>query len=178
MININLISPEQKVYLKNRRLYIITKESVMLFCLFAGLIAIMLIASRYFLQEQLTTLMEKNSVGIHSNEVLNQQIISVNKRITDAYNIQKGFKKWTVVFNDLSELTPTGITYSQIKTYRQQLSIELQGQATTREDLLALQTNLKQSGIFDNIDLPLKYLINKGHNDFVIKATIKPETNF
>ncbi|MFA5047792.1 MAG: PilN domain-containing protein [Patescibacteria group bacterium] len=178
MIDINLISPEQKKYLKGRRLYIIIKESVMLFCLFSGLMAIMLIGSKYFLQEQLNTLMEKNSVGIHSNELLNQQIIGVNKKITDAYNVQKGFKKWTIVLDSLGEITPANINYSQIKTYRQQFSIELQGTAATREDLLALQNNLKQSGNFENIDLPLKYLISKNQNNFIIKATISPKVKF
>ncbi len=172
MITLNLLTPEQKKKLKTKKIYLSLKETVMLILLFTSIIGIMLIAARYVLEQQLAYLIEKNATVITKSQETSKKIASVNEKIETADIIQKNFQNWSIFFIELAEITPKNISYDFLKIYRQQATIELEGSAKTRQDLLALQKNLQNSNIFKKVNLPLSDLLAKTDNHFRIRAEL------
>lgn len=172
MITLNLIPPEQKKDLKQKRIYVTIKELVMLVLLFTSLVAILLLAAKSVLEEQLSYLIEKNAATIQVGQATNRQIFAINQKINAVEKIQKDFKKWSVFFDQLAQLTPSRISYSLAKVYRQEGLVELQGTAKTRNDLIQLQKNLENSPLFKKINLPLSDLLAKENSSFSLRAEI------
>lgn len=175
MININLLSPSQKKELKLKRIYIAIKELVMLFLLFAILTGILLLTSRYVLEQELTSLILKNSINIKATQEINEEIIVANEKINNAYDIQSKFKKWSQFFVDLSKLKTEKVSISLLKIYGENNILEMQGKAQTRQDLIKLQKTLEESTMFTEVNLPLNDLISKENNSFNIQAQINPD---
>jgi len=172
MITLNLIPPTQKNIYKNSRLYQLIKEAVMLIFLFTAIISIMLLLSRYFLEEQLADLAQRNAANIRSNEAVNRRITDINTKIITASGIQKNFQPITPLLVAISQAAGNNIAYSQIKFFRQQTLLELTGQAKTRNDLMELKKRLENSPWAKNVDLPLTNLVSKENNNFIIKINV------
>jgi len=172
MIRINLLSPKKKEEVKLKRIYASIKDIVMLFLLFALIISIMLLGSKFFLQNQLTELLTQNATRIDAVEKISKKIILANVKINGMEKIQNNFQKMSAVFEELANITPSGAYYSSVQIYRETGIIQLRGTASTRQDLLKLQDNLNNSELFQDIDLPLSDLLSKENNSFNISANI------
>ena len=172
MITINLLSPNQKRELKIKRVYVAIKELIILILLFTLIIAIMLLVSKYILDNSLAKLIERNALAIQENRDVVNKINIINAKVNTISNIQKDFKRWSEFFVTLTNLTPDNISYDLIKVKYEDASIEIRGIARNRDDLTKLKNNLTKSNIFDNISLPLKNLLAKDNNDFTITAKI------
>jgi Tfp pilus assembly protein PilN len=171
-INLNLLSPEQKKDLKIKRIYFTLKELVMLFLLFTAVIAAMLTISRYILEKRLTELVNKNAAHIQVGQEVNSQISALNKKINLVYQIQKQFQPWSVFLSRLTNITPPNIIYQNIKINYSTATLELQGVAKTRQDLIKLQQALDAADFLTEINLPLTDLLPKEKNLFHIQAKI------
>lgn len=172
MITINLLSPNQKMELKIKRVYVAIKELIILVLLFTLIIAIMLLVSKYILDNSLAKLIEKNALAIQENREVVNKINMLNDKVDTIDKIQKDFKKWSEFFVILTNLTPNNISYDLIKVKYEDASIEIRGLAKNRDDLTKLKDNLTNSNIFENVNLPLKNLLAKENNDFTITAKI------
>jgi len=172
MITINLLSPVQKRELKIKRVYVAIKELIILVLLFTLIIAIMLLVSKYILDNSLARLIERNAYTIEGNRDVVSKINAINTKITVIDKIQKDFKKWSKFFITLTDLTPNNISYDLIKIKYSEASIEIRGTAKTRDDLTKLKDNLTDSQIFSDINLPLQNLLAKENNNFTITAKI------
>ncbi len=175
MINLNLLSPQHKQQIKNRKIYIALKEWVMLVLLFTAIVSILLIVSKYFLEEKLNDLIIQNSNSIGAMQKINMQTSALNKKISDLDKIQNDFKRWSIFINSVQGAAPAGIKFSTIKIQQKEKAIELQGTSKTRQDMLLLQENLNQTGLFSKIEIPLSALLLKENSDFNIQATIISE---
>jgi len=172
MITINLISPEHKQELRAQRIFLALREIILLILLFTSIIAIMLWASRYFLEEQLAELITKNAQAINANQEINNRIKNLNLKIDNAAAIEGNFQSWSGLIIKLADLAPAGVSYRELKIFRQEQTIEISGLAQTRNDLSALQKNLETSNLFKQVDLPLNAFINKENNSFNLRAEL------
>ena len=172
MIVINLLSPSQKKELKIKRLYIAIKELVMLILLFTSIIAILLLSSKYILDNRLAKLIEKNAYAIQQNMEVVRKIKSINEKIKIVDKIQLNFKQWSEFLFSLNDSTPENISYEIIRINYEDATIELKGIAKTRNDLTKLEDNLKNSNVLENVNLPLQSLLPKENNKFSIIANI------
>ncbi|NCN07543.1 PilN domain-containing protein [Candidatus Falkowbacteria bacterium] len=172
MITINLLSPSQKRELKIKRVYVAVKELIILVLLFTLIIAILLLISKYVLDNSLARLIERNAYSIAENREVINKINTLNSKIITVDKIQKDFKKWSNFFIIISEITPNNISYDLVKISYQDKSIEIKGVAKNRGDLTKLKDNLISSGLFEDINLPLKDLLAKDNNTFSITAKI------
>ena len=175
MITINLLSPEQKQELKIKRIYLAINEIVVLVLLFSSIVAILLVGSRYFLEQQLTELIIKNAASLELNQKISLEIEGANKKISGAFEIQKNFRKWSTIIPSLAKLASDKIVFNFVKIYRQEATIEMEGTAQTRDDLLAFKAQLENSTLFEQISLPTADLLSKEKNIFHIKAKIKTD---
>lgn len=172
MITINLLSPSQKSELKIKRVYIAIKELIILILLFTLIIAILLLTSKYILDNSLARLIERNAYSIQENRDVVNKINIINSKIEIIGKIQKDFKKWSEFFVMFTNLTPNNISYDSVKIKYDDASIEIRGVAKNRDDLTKLKDNMTNSEVFENINLPLKNLLAKENNDFIITAKI------
>jgi Tfp pilus assembly protein PilN len=175
MITLNLIPPEQKDKLKNKKIYSILKDLLLLFLLFSIIISIMLVGSKYYLQEKLTDLMNRNSISIQSNDNINKRIITINRKIDEVYTIQKESIRWSYLLQKIEKLTSANASTSEINISRQGAYIEIIGRTKKRTNLLELKQNLDQSGLFSKVNLPINDLIERENNSFNIRADVKLE---
>lgn len=173
MITLNLLSSEQKSQLHAKRVYLLCKELVMVILLFTAIAATLLLISRYILEQQLAELMERNILTIHSSEITDTKIARLNKRLSIITTMQKEFYPWSVVGDELVSITPNHVSYTTLRIFPKESTIELQGIAEDRQALLALKQALEQSPIFSQIELPLTALIDRENNIFTIKAYIE-----
>lgn len=170
MIIINLLSPSHKKDLKTKRIYMAIKELVMLVLLFTAIIAILLLSSKYILDNRLAKLIERNAYTIEENRTIISKINRLNSKINIAHNIQNGFKEWSVFMTDITNTTPSGVSYDLMRIRYEDASIELTGVAKTRDILTTLRDNLKNLDTIDNVNLPLQSLLPKENNKFTITA--------
>lgn len=172
MIDINLLSPEQKQEIRTKRIYTAIKEAIILALVFSAVISILLLISRYILEDQLADMTSRSSSRLQSSQEINNQIVSANNKIEDIAIIQKNFIKWSNFFYDFSRLTPDQISYKFIKIYYREASMEIEGTAKSRQALLNLKSSMEGSALFSSVDLPLSDILAKENNNFHIKAKI------
>lgn len=132
----------------------------------------MLVGSKYYLQEKLTDLMNRNSISIQSNDNINKRIIAVNRKINEVYAIQKESVKWSYLLQKIDKLTSTNASTSEISISRQGAYIDIAGRAKKRTNLLELKQNLDQSDLFSKVSLPINDLIERENNSFNIRADL------
>ncbi len=173
MITLNLLSTEQKSQLRMKRTYLLCKEIVMVVLLFTTIAATLLLISRYVLEQQLTELMERNILTIHTSKVTDTKIARLNKRLAIITTMQKEFYPWSNIGDELIDITPVDISYTTMRIFPKDSTIELQGVARDRQALLTLKQSLEQSTFFAQVELPLTALIERENNAFTIKAIIE-----
>lgn len=135
----------------------------------------MLLLSFYFLEHQLANLYETNALNIRSNESLNIRISHLNYQINEIENIQKNFQPLQPLINKLSQVINSNIKIDQLIFFRQQATLEINGLAKNRSDLLQLKKNLEAADWIKSFDLPLDYLVDKINNKFKIKIFVDLE---
>lgn len=172
MITINLLSPNQKKELKIKRVYVAVKELVILLLLFTSIIAILLLASRYVLDNKMAQLIEKNTLVVQTNAAVVNKINLLNAKIDTIDKIQNNFKKWSNFLITITNLTPPNISYELIRIQFDSAALELRGVAKTRDDLTKLKDELNSLKLIKDINLPLKDLLPKDNNQFTITASI------
>jgi len=172
MITINLLSPSQKKELKIKRIYVAVKELVILLLLFTSIIATMLLASKYILDNKMAKLIERNTQVIQANAEVVNKINSLNIKVEAIDKIQNNFKRWSYFLVTLTNATPPNISYELVRIQLDSASLELRGTAKSRDDLIKLKNNLNELKIIKDVNLPLKDLLPKENNQFTITANI------
>jgi len=172
MITINLLSPNQKKELKVKRVYVAVKELTVLILLFTLIIAILLLSSKYVLDNKMARLIERNILVIQQNAEVVSKINSLNAKINVIDKIQNNFKKWSDFLLALTNATPVNISYELIRIQFDSAALELRGTAKSRDDLIKLKNNLNNLKLIKDINLPLKDLLPKENNQFTITASI------
>ncbi|MFA6421990.1 MAG: PilN domain-containing protein [Candidatus Buchananbacteria bacterium] len=172
MITINLVPQEHKEKIQRKKIYVSIKEALLIILLFSSVASILLILSKFYLEDQLARLTDQNSHGIAAIQLTNTKIKALNNKIIEAYTVQKNFKSWTAAINPIHVSKGDKITFSSLKIFKQQSSIEITGVAKTRADLVAFQKRLQKIDGFTKVNLPISDLINKGNNGFTIRIEI------
>lgn len=175
MININLISPEQKKKLEKQKMYGVISRSIAMIFIFIAIFSGLLVGSKYYLESRLDNILVKNATEINKIHELGQSIKQINGKIDAAKSTQSEYRRWSPLLLKLSLLTPAEIYFEELRIYQQENLIEIKGFAKTRNDLISYQKNLDNSGLFKKTELPLEALISKENNSFTIKAT--PDLN-
>ena len=172
MITINLVPQEHKIKIERKKTYLAIKEALLIILLFASVISIMLMLSKSYLESQLADLMNENSQNVAMIQKTNDRIKSINEKINDADSVQKNFKSWSGLITALYSAKGEDISYSYLKIFRKESTVEISGVSKTRDALLLLQKNLQKMDYFKKINLPLSNLISKENNSFSIKIDL------
>src|SRR3989344_2578081 len=155
MINLNLISPEQKDLLKISGLYILVENVLGIFLIASILIAIILIP----LNQSLVTLdyqnkKNKEAIALKNSQVT-EKIRQFNKQVDDLLKIKNLAYPWDGLLAELAQAVPSEISLNRLNASLSGRLFSLKGFAQKREDLIKLIDALKQSGFFAAVESPL-----------------------
>lgn len=174
MIKINLLSPVDKENLRWEKVNNLAIRSVLWIFLAEAMFAALFLFTVEYLR------IERESVGIQLENMkktaetkeiqhIESGVASYKDKIEGIYSIQKGHKTWTFLFEELANLVPEGVrlesvwvqegTVETVNSSKKlsdgiepgKLRITIRGNAKTRDDLLILEDNLKNSGLFSDI---------------------------
>lgn len=173
MINLNLISPQQKDLLKISGLYILVENILGIFLIVAILVAVILIP----LNQSLVTLDYQNKKNkeavLAKNSQVTEKIKALNQRIDDLFKIRQSTYNWDKLLAELSEQVPTGVVLKRLNASLANKLFVINGFAQKREDLIKLIDSLKQSSFFLEVASPLANYLEQNNITFEIKGKLK-----
>ena len=174
MLSLNLISEELKKEIKLRRLYLLVKKISLTLIIITIAAAIILLTAKTILQSGFnniigqTTLITKNSQGY------NNKIKDINGKIDLVETIQNNFIPWSNLLKITADITPEDIGLYYLKISLEEQTIKIKGQAGQRASLLDFKEKMAAAAIFEEIDFPLKNILEKENINFEINAKINP----
>lgn len=209
MIKINLLSPLDKENLKWEKLnnlairniiWVLTAEMI-----FAGLF--------FFAMEYLKT--ESRTLSVQSANLSNlmetleagaiERNLQTNKgKVENIYAVQSGHVKWTLLFENISNMVPVGVRLESLsaqadnsaaeaaiqkankgkpaaaqvtlKTEDKKMKVDIAGNAKSREALIAFEEKLKSSDMFFDVQCNASNYVESSDIDFTYTFYIHEQT--
>jgi Tfp pilus assembly protein PilN len=172
MITLNLLSEDLKKKNKIRRIYIAFKKISCVLILVLLLVSLSLLFSKIIMQNYFNTIVEQTTLVTKNSQGFNNKVKEINYSVNYLSQIQNDFTAWTVILKDITERMPNNITLSSLKLNKDGKSIIIKGRAATRESLLSLKDKLNDSPYVENIEIPLKDILEKENINFEISANL------
>lgn len=136
---------------------------------YAILFSVVLIILQFHFNE---TIFQTSGI-IKKAENFNKKISNINQVINNAADIQKDFVNWIGFYEFLSNNIPDGISLYQVNISKENKSLSISGRAETREKLIQFKESLEGSDFLENIDFPIKNLLEKNDINFTIGSKFK-----
>lgn len=173
MIKLNIIPDKIKKEIKANFIYNITKKSLYIIIIFLSLFGIILMTSEYILLSALTKEMNGATLDFKSSAKTSENKVNeINNQINSLETIQNDFTRWSIFYDFITKNSPEGIIFNSISIDKNVPSVIFRGFSVDRDTLLSLKKLLEESDVFDNIDFPIKSLLQKENINFEIKAKL------
>lgn len=177
-IYLDLLPQKKKQEIKRKKLFRSILSEEILF-LFPVLVFIVILANIYYV----LTVQRDMSIAAHSLEqsqdkyqqlsTYEEKFKKINEISQVLTKIQSGHLHWEKIFQELSNITPDGVTVSDFST--KNYKIFLLGTAKTRDELLDFKSKLESSACFKDINVPLSNLVVKDDVDFQMDFSINED---
>lgn len=170
MITLNLIPLDKKESLRITQLYVVIKNLIILILIITIIIAIILLIVKALLQNHFNNIVEQTTLTTKYASTFNKGIKKFNQRLDSVVSIQKDFIPWTNFFVDFTSLVPPDLELLSLAIKENRLLIN--GRAKTRDKLLEFKSNLENSNLFSEVEIPLEDLLKKENVDVNIRTVI------
>ena len=174
MITLNLLSPEQKEYLRYDQTYLYLRSMISLMLLFTIIISGLLLGARLLLQDHYTALLTSTGLVNEHNRSIDGEIATLNQKLKQVEVIQSDFVKWSNVLLSLTQAIPSGVQISYIDLEKNTRAFSLSGVAQTRDNFLTLKTNLESLPYLERVSSPFTSLLRPVNVQFDLTAQLKP----
>lgn len=172
MLALNLISEELKKEVKLRHLYLLIKKINLTLIIIAIVAAITLLAAKTMLQSSFNNIIDQTTLITKNNQGYNSKIKDINGKIDFVEKIQNNFIPWSNLLKTVAAITPEDIGLYYLKINLAEPAIKIKGKAGRRESLLDFKQSLEAAAIFQEIDFPIKNILEKENINFEINAKI------
>lgn len=179
MIKLNLLPPREKEEAKLADfvhwLVFFTAPILVFLVIF-----ILLLVGSFFSLFVMTNAQEE-AIKIRESDSKMQELFQTENRITEinqvldqVYRKQQETISWTLILEEMSEITPKGIYLTNFSYDKNRNTVHLIGWAEERKDVLFMEELLEESLLFEQINSPLSNLLKqKGINfSFSFKPVI------
>jgi len=172
MLALNLLSPEEKIYSNLQWNYIIIKNVILMVLIVSFVISFILFSAKVVLLTKLqeaeaqTQLVDTARVGTNKN------VTEINKTLSYIQTAQQSFTPWSTPIWYFFQHIPYGITLNNININTNESSIQLDGTANSRDDLLNFKTNLESLDFIKELYLPLNSLLQKTDIKFTMNIKL------
>ena len=160
---INLLPSSEQQALRQENLF----HSFIRFLIFSAasyiiLIAVMLGCSFYlqstFLGVDADIKSNQAIIDRQDNNAIRQEVQKQNNIIVDYNNLSTASPKWSGVLSEFAKLVPSDVVLTSLAANTKTGKIDVLGVGTTRDAVLKLRSNINDSKLFKNINLPLENL--------------------
>ena len=142
------------------------------FCVIVvSVIGIILLVTRLFLQDELTTVTTTANV-LPALRTLDRRVRVVNSQADRIAERQKGYHRFSPLLRDLGNALPPSTKMTRITIDAQTKKITLQGQAKERQNLLDLEKNVTAIKELQNVVIPFTNLLTKENPTWTLHATL------
>ncbi len=172
MISLNLISPEQKNDLRYEYIYLSLRTLVWMVLSVTIMLSAIFISARLMLENNYVTVVQQLTMVNQKNLGLDQEINKINLSLKEVASIQKEFVKWSNFLIELTRAIPSNIIIASLNIEKSNMTINIQGQAQTREDFLKLKENLESLSYLSEVSSPISNLLTKTNVEFQLTAKI------
>ncbi len=173
MINLNLISPSQKEYLRYEYLYLYVRTVTVLLLTCTVIISGLFLAARLLLQDSFASVLTATTAVNDRNRTTDREIAELNKDLKEAQKIQNDFTKWSSLLTDLNRAIPPRIQITYLNVEKKTRLFNLNGTAATRDDFLKLKENLSNISYLEELSSPLTNLLARENVSFQFSAKLK-----
>jgi hypothetical protein len=170
MLKLNILSQKTKKEIKLLNIYKHLKRLNFFVFSFLLIYIFTFQAAKIILQKYSTDSYNTNLAINKDNEEYINKVKEVNEKITEAKNIQDNFVYWSKFLLSISDITPSGVTFSKITTDKNNDSFILMGRSKSRNELLSFKQNLEELDYIETIELPINNLLQKEDINFTINA--------
>ena len=175
MITINLVPENEKKEFQLLNIYIAIKNFVFLLLLGTVLSAIVLIFGKIILLDYLQKMLAINMANIASSKSIDIDIKNLNNEIKKAQLIQGNHIYWINFFSRFGSIINDGVIINSLKL-SQNGTLEIEGMAKTRQNLMDFESNVANSGYFGDFKFPYETFFEKENIRFSIKLLFDPKT--
>ena len=172
MINLNIIPEELKKTIKLKEIYRSYKKLILASSLSLIFFIGIYYAAFFYLDSHLNEIQIISSNLNKNTENYSKQISSINSKLDYIEEMQHENIKWIDLLTDLSSQVNPGILIQSINSIKSENTLNIRGEAKTRDSLLAFEKNLKSLSYLSNINIPLRTLIEKEDIKFDINVKI------
>lgn len=172
MLTLNLVSAEQKKEIKLRHLYDLIKKINLILVIIAIAIAIILLVAKIILQIKFNEVVEQTTLVTKNNQGYNSRVREINSQLNYIEKIQNGYIPWSKLIKKLSEMAPADVSFQYLKINYENKSVNIKGQAKTRDSLINFKDKMAADETFKNIEFPIKNILEKENIDFEISAEL------
>jgi hypothetical protein len=169
MIRINLLAEESKQKIRQKRLYFLFLKTE-----FILLLIIFISGAVFFMAEKIlfasATKLGGETSGIIKTSGNNYGLEAkkINETLSTVAEIQKNFIPYSRLLKNISALAPAGVSFSYLKINTPTKAIKIRGRAILRENLLTLESNLKNAPFLTKVEIPMTDKLKKRGIDFDI----------
>ena len=172
MLTLNLISEELKKEIKLRHLYLFIKKINLSLIIITIVIVIILLVAKTILQIKFNDIVDQTTLVTKNNQGYNNKIKNINSKIDFVEKIQNNFIPWSNLLKTIANITSKDIGLYYLKINFEEQTIKIKGKAGLRESLLDFKQKMEATAIFENIDFPIKNILEKENINFEINAKI------
>ena len=169
MIRLNLLAEESKQRVSNKRLYFLFLKTELILLLLVFVCGAILFATEKILSANVSKFDAETSQIIKiSSSDYGSEAKTINNTLTTVSGIQGDFIPYSKLLKELSALAPEGVSFSYLKIDAKTKAIKIRGNAALRENILTLESNLKNAPFLTNVNIPLSDKLKKENIDFDI----------
>jgi len=170
MLRLNIIPKPLKYEIRMQVNFIRIKNLLAILLLLVLLYSITFVVSRLILElHAIRTIYETITTTI-TKDNRSKQVRTINNDIDLVNDIQADSVEWSYFLEMLMKKIPADITLNRITANKNTNIIILAGTAGTRDSLLDLKELLEATPELNNVELPIKNLLQKENINFEISA--------
>lgn len=176
---INLLPPQQKIEIQNKRKFtLLLIWEFLIFLFFISLILILLLVKIYIEKEiiEREIILAEKEKAIKLNEALEKKIEAFNLSLTKIHRFYQEQKNFTKILEKIFETLPSGIYLTNINfaaPEKEPILVFLSGFSPNRETLLSFKKNLEHRPDFFEVYFPIESWIIPENINFTITFKLK-----
>jgi hypothetical protein len=172
MLTLNIIPPNLKNEIRLKNIYKILKKLFSILIILISVYAIIILISQFILQIHFIQTIYATTLVTKTVENYSKQIRNIDNQLNSISKIQKDYINWSRLVEYIAKNTKNDIKFYQIKINKKDDAVSFIGFAQTRESLMLLKETFENSKYFNNINFPIKNLLEKNNINFEISAHI------
>ncbi|MBU1180121.1 PilN domain-containing protein [Patescibacteria group bacterium] len=172
MISLNLLSPDKKIQVSKQMIFISLQTVISWMLVIVCVAGMILLVTKLIMQNSFNQAVGQGALVTKEYGALNQEVYLANKKVSFLGSVQKSFVVWSSKLTILTKLVPKNIELFSININHATGDIQITGYAKTRDDLLLYESQLKQSELLENVNLPIGNLLEAKEIDFKLTAKL------